>query len=294
MDDRTTKSPDRSSPDHRTAIDGGREEERAMQLLQLLAVRNYPAGEPHPSSPRTGESSHAKAESTAEPAETEAPRPPWLDAYVKTHAEPDPAAKTIWKGDKRLAFGFAAALVGAMGAFFYYMTLSIQSPQQVESAVSLPERSLSDAAAPSAAQLVQQAMAECDREAKADPSALYLLLIPVKPNSESAPPTALPGEAYDAFFLLTSQAAIEGLQTNSYTTDSRAFGFAIADPTTRQTKAWNFVTGVTKLVHKAPDGFSDFRVGFDLTGRGHGWQWSGQYSRNPGLCYWVNVHFRLQ
>jgi hypothetical protein len=274
-------------------MDGGREEERAMQLLQLLALRTSQAGEGHhPGSQRGVESSHTQAESSVA---SEPPRPLWLDAYVAADAEPDRAsAKTVWKGSKRLALGFAAALAGAVGLFFYYMTLFIQAPPpQVESAVPLPETSPSDTAAPATAKLVQQAMAECDREAKADPSALYLLLIPIRPNSDSARMTTLPGEAYETFFLVTSQATIEGLQTNSYATDSRPFGFAITDPATKQTKAWNFVTGVTKLIHKVPDGFSDFRVGFDLTGRGHGWQWSGQYSRNPGLCYWVNVHFRL-
>jgi hypothetical protein len=192
---------------------------------------------------------------------------------------------------------FCVALVAGLVAVFDYRTPDSESPQVERAAPSAPVVKPGERAATqhsSELQSVQKAMADCDKEAAQHPESLYLLIIPVSPNTDVARTTAPESEAYQTFFLMTSKATLAGLEDASYTINPRPFIFSIADPTTGQRKNWNLVFGLTKLMHSGPEQFHNFRVGFDPTGRGFGVVWSKTYSRQPSVCYWINVRFRQQ
>src|SRR5262249_34514291 len=143
-------------------------------------------------------------------------------------------------------------------------------------------------------QSVQKAMAECDQEATRNPTSLYLLIIPVLPDTDLTKTTSPEGETYQTYFLMTSKAMLAGLSGTTYVINRRPFVFSISDSTNGQSKSWNMVSGVTKLKHDGPEQFREFRVGFDPTGRGYGLVWSKPYTRQPNVCYWINVRFRVE
>jgi hypothetical protein len=188
---------------------------------------------------------------------------------------------------------FAVALLGAVIRFQNPFVESARNPApkaiQEEQPASRAEPQTSPA--PADLQFVQKAMADCDREAAQDRGTLYLLLIPLRRNTDGGQSTAPPGERYESFFLTTSKAALDGLQEGSYSLNLWPFGFAVIDSANKQTKSWNMVAGVTRLTHSA-DGFSKFQVGFDIASRGYGMRWSNEYSRQTGTCYWINVQFQ--
>jgi hypothetical protein len=290
MDNRPSKPPDASQPiDRRTESHPGSDEEVSLHLLRQLAQRKdqdmarrgiSPAIlERHPARPDRIEAAHA-------------------DATRRTRG-----ARGLTSGlTSGMTWGLVAAslclaglLAGLLGFFWYWH--DIRSPVRTTAPrerIAPPPVAPAVRAAATAAQSVQQAMAACDRDAQADPTALHLLLIPIKPESDAARAEIPAGEVYGTFFLLTSQAALDGLRSGDYAMNGMAFGFAIMDSATLQTRTWNFVAGLTRLTHKDPNGFANFQIGFDQTSRGYGLQWTGQFPRRPGVCYWVNVRFRLQ
>ena len=275
MDNRTSKPPDNSSSANgRPASDADRLEDRTLQLLRQLALRkDQDDAVRRVSSPADLEHHPARPEGTGAASENATSGRPWHLIAA--------------------SLCVAGLLAGLLGFFLYYTRPAVQSTAPAERVAPPPVASPSDRAAPTAVQSVRQAMADCDRDAQADPGALHLLLIPIKPDSDSARTEIPPGEAYSSFFLMTSQAALAGLQAGSYVMNAAPFGVAIRDSATNQTRTWNFVVGLTRLTHKDPNGFANFQIGFDLTGRGYDLQWTGQFPRRPGVCYWANVRFRL-
>lgn len=138
---------------------------------------------------------------------------------------------------------------------------------------------------------VQQAMTDCDREAARNPNDLYLLIVPISPNTDAGRKMVRDGESYETFYLVSSQATLAGLADESFGIDRLPFAFAISNPGTEDRKNWGLIAGVTRLNSPA-EKFGSFRVGFDVSGRGFGLVWSNPYPRQEGLCYWINVQFR--
>ena len=139
-------------------------------------------------------------------------------------------------------------------------------------------------------QAIQSAMAECDSEAQKDPDTLYFLVTPIMRISDAPQWTVHQWEDYSSFLLLASNAMLEGLRDGLFTVNTTPFRFAIIDSATSKTQTWDAATGVSKFVHKEEkSGFEKFRLGFDVPGKGP--QFSNEYPRRPGVCYWVNVRF---
>ena len=135
-------------------------------------------------------------------------------------------------------------------------------------------------------------MTECDRQAAQNPNKLYLLVIPISPNTDGARREAVSqGESYETFYLHTSKTALASLADEAFGIDRLPFTFAITSQSTGDQKNWGLVVGVTQLSHPA-EKFDRFRIGFDVSGRGYGLVWSNSYARQQGACYWINVQFR--
>ena len=276
--------------------------EQSLELLRLLArVKHIPlddrqtahSGAPFvitenvPETSRTGSPDREPSDETS--AATSSIAPP------TSHRHP---AKRLYLWLVALSL-FGVALVAGLAAVFLYRTpnavrelprveRAAPSAPVVKPAVQTATQGLSEL------QSVQKAMADCDKEAAQNPESLYLLIIPVWPITDVARTTSPESEIYQTFFLMTSKATLAGLEDASHTIDPRPFIFSIVDPTNSERKNWNLVSGLTKLMHNGPEQFHNFRVGFDPTGRGFGHVWSKTYSRQPSVCYWINVRFRPQ
>jgi hypothetical protein len=139
-------------------------------------------------------------------------------------------------------------------------------------------------------QPVKQAMADCDAEAAGNPDALYFLVIPIMPTTETAKLMIPPGDGYASFFLVMSSAAMESLTDGSYKLDPRPFTFSVMDTTTKKVQSWTSPGGLSKYVQDDAAAVSKFLLGFGIAESNI--QWSSEYQRRKGNCYWVNVRFR--
>jgi hypothetical protein len=191
------------------------------------------------------------------------------------------------------AVGAAAFIAAAVAGALLLSRGSEHAAPRVE--VSAPAAAPANPAAapaadaPAVAQAVQTAMAECDREAERNPDTLHFLVTPVMPAGDAFRLSAEAREEYDSFSLVTAKAMLEGLQDGSLALNARPFRFVIIDSATGQTQIWSAATGMSKFTHKDAAAFSKFRVGFDIPDKGP--QWSNEYPRRAGVCYWVNVRF---
>lgn len=153
-----------------------------------------------------------------------------------------------------------------------------------EPAATVPQQTQADI------QAVRQAMAQCDAEAAKDPDALYFLVIPVTPVNEAALLVSPAGENYQTFFLVTSNTALDGLQSGTWRIDSTQYNFSMTDSATGKVQTWSPTSGLSRFTERDAAGISKFRLGF-VTGDKE-LRWSNEYPRIKGNCYWVNVRFR--
>jgi hypothetical protein len=222
-----------------------------------------------------------------------------LAAVAKTNAGSARSPRLPARGER----GREAALVAAVGAAAFIaaavagaLLLSRGSEHaaprvEVSPPAAAPAKPAAAPAAdaPAVAQTVQTAMAECDQEAEKNPDALHFLVTPIMPAGDAFRLSAEAREEYDSYSLVTAKAMLEGLQDGSLALNARPFRFAIIDSATGQTQTWSAATGMSKFTHKDAAAFSKFRVGFDIPDKGP--QWSNEYPRRAGVCYWVNVRF---
>jgi hypothetical protein len=193
-----------------------------------------------------------------------------------------------------IAIAGAAVFLAAAGAAFL-LSRGADRASELHRQIVAPIATPSEPAASStmdaeaALQSVQTAMAECDQQAQRDPDTLYLLVIPIVPAGDAFRLSAEMKEEYDSFTLVTSKSMLAGLQDGSFALNARPFRFAIIDSATGKTQIWSTATGVSKFTHRDAAAFSKFRLGFDIPDKGP--QWSNEYPRNAGVCYWVNVRF---
>ena len=197
--------------------------------------------------------------------------------------------------------GFAAAVLAAGLAALLWVLLVEQkneprteqkAERRSEIAASAPTvRASPPPTAPAelSAEAVQTAMAQCDQEAGQNPFSLHFLVTPVVAASSASQPATLPGEAYDSFFLATSESVLDGLRNKTLTVNGASYRFAIIDSATGKTQIWGAASGLSKFTHSDTAAFAKFRVGFDVPDKGP--QWTAEYRRRAGVCYWVNARF---
>ena len=171
---------------------------------------------------------------------------------------------------------------------------TVQAPLQPEISASISTLPASVVTPPAhaqpEAQTVKQTMADCDAEAAKDSDGLYFLVIPLVPATIEAASLLMPaGETYELFFLVPSKAAVGGLEDGSLTLSSRQYEFSIIDLTTGKTQKWSSANGLSKFTQPNAAAVSKFRVGFDFADKST--QWSNEYQRQKGICYWVNIRF---
>ncbi len=134
---------------------------------------------------------------------------------------------------------------------------------------------------------IQQAMTRCDADAGQDPNSQYFLLTPVLPvNFESATLLLPPGTPHKSFFLIESRLVLSGLEDGSLELSSRPYEFSLRDSQTGQIQNWRSANGPAQF--KLPNAASLSRFQIGLAFGNAGVEWTGEYERSIGACYWVN------
>jgi hypothetical protein len=141
-------------------------------------------------------------------------------------------------------------------------------------------------------ELAKQAMTNCDMEAAKNLDSLYLLVIPIVPTAGVASSWALQGDAYNSFILLWSKSMLEGLHMGALALHSQRYTLSVSDSSTGKLETWNPATGLSKFIQPNASAIKNFKLGFDIEGFSGGQQWTAEFTRNKGACYWVAVMFR--
>jgi hypothetical protein len=135
--------------------------------------------------------------------------------------------------------------------------------------------------------IIQQAMTRCDAEAARDPNSQYFLLTPLLPvNFESATLLQPPGTPHKSFFLIQSQLVLGGLEDGSLELSSRPYEFSLRDSQTGHIHNWRSANGPAQFKLPNAASLSRFQIGLGFGDAGA--EWTGEYERSTGSCYWVN------
>jgi len=70
------------------------------------------------------------------------------------------------------------------------------------------------------------------------------------------------------------------------------YTFAVLDPDSGASFLWNSATGVSRLSRPVPDAVKTLKLGFDFSPAQSGPQWSNEFKRDFGACYWVSALVR--
>jgi hypothetical protein len=139
---------------------------------------------------------------------------------------------------------------------------------------------------------VKQAMSDCDRDAAKDLDAIYFLVIPIKPLQGTIEALAQRGDRFSTFALLPSKVTLDGLQDSSLALQSRRYVFSAVDAGTGNTHNFDAADGMSRFVWRGNSRILKFKLGFEASGLGAGPQWSAEFARERGACYWVSVLFQ--
>lgn len=139
---------------------------------------------------------------------------------------------------------------------------------------------------------VQQAMNDCDSDAAKDLNSIYFLVIPIKPLQDTYEALAQSGDRFSSFALLPSKVTLDGLQNNSLALQAKRYVYSAIDAGTGKTQKFDAVDGLSRFVWHDNSTVFKFKVGFEAAGLGTGPQWSAEFPRERGACYWVSVLFK--
>ena len=130
-----------------------------------------------------------------------------------------------------------------------------------------------------------------DAAATQDPDSLYFLILPLLPAKSATDDwrSVALQQVSDAFLLLSAKDALDGLRDGKLAVRPGRYTFSVLDSATGQTYSWNSATAVSRLSKKAPNSLKSLKLGFDFSEAQTGGQWSTEFKRDPGTCYWVSV-----
>jgi hypothetical protein len=203
----------------------------------------------------------------------------------------------------RRQIGIAAAAVAVLGLMLGLLFWGLKS-REVAS-VSGTEQSETPAtanvppaarapAAPADIPAITKAMSDCDAAAASDPDSLYFLVLPMRPadpadRSWSALALQTVGSSY---LLLSAKDALDGLRNNRLTLRPDRYTFSALDTESGQTYSWTSATGMSRLSRRESGATKTLKLGFDFSEAQAGAQWSAEFKRERGICYWLSTLIR--
>jgi hypothetical protein len=141
---------------------------------------------------------------------------------------------------------------------------------------------------------ITKAMSDCDAEAIRLPDQLHFLVLPLLPSkgAENDWRSLALQEVGNTFLLLSAKDALDGVRDGKLVVRDGRYTFAVLDSATGQTFSWTSATRIARLSRPAPKEMKALKLGFDFSAPQSGAQWSSEFRRDPGTCYWVSVLVR--
>lgn len=136
---------------------------------------------------------------------------------------------------------------------------------------------------------IKKEMSDCDNAAAHDADSLYFLIMPMVATKSGSPdwhPVALQTIG-DAYSLLGANDALEGMRNGSLTVRPGRYTFSVLDTQSGMTYSWTSATGMSRLSRKQTGNATVLKLGFDFSRGQTGPQWSADFKRDRGTCYWV-------
>jgi len=136
---------------------------------------------------------------------------------------------------------------------------------------------------------VKKAMSDCDAAAAQDPDSLYFLilpLLPTHPGDHDWRPVALQTIG-DAYMLLGANDALDGVRDGKLTVRPGRYTVSVLDTSSGATYSWTSATGMIRLARKDSGAVKTLKLAFDFSKTQTGPQWSAEFKRDLGTCYWV-------
>jgi len=226
-----------------------------------------------------------------------------LDRQLKS-TEPDAKPRSTLRAPRRATLGRRQiAIVVAAVAVLALMALGLLfwglKSREVAS-VSGTEQSGTPAAtnvrpaAPADIPAITKAMSDCDAAAARDPDSLYFLVLPMRsadPADRSWSALALQTVG-SSYLLLSAKDALDGLRNNRLTLRPDRYTFSALDTEGGQTYSWTSATGMSRLSRRESGATKTRKVGFDFSEQQAGAQWSAEFKRERGICYWLSALIR--
>src|SRR4030088_1007331 len=204
---------------------------------------------------------------------------------------------------RRRQIGIAAAAVAVLalmlGLLFWGLksreVASVSGTEQSETpaTANVPPAARAPAA-PADIPAITKAMSDCDAAAAGDPDSLYFLVLPMRPadpadRSWSALALQTVGSSY---LLLSAKDALDGLRDNRLPLRPDRYTFSALDSESGQTYSWTSATGMSRLSRRESGATKSLKLGFDFSEQQAGAQWSAEFKRERGICYWLSALIR--
>ena len=285
--------------DPRPPKPGSSEPDDALDLLRALARSR----ESDPSQPDRGRAS-PEPEHGGEKLDALRVLAAKLDRQLKS-TEPDTEPRSTLRAPRRATLGrrqiaiavaavAALALVGLGFLFWGLKSRESASVPGTEQSGTAPTPTARAPAAPADIPAITKAMSDCDAAAASDPDSLYFLVLPMRPadpadRSWSALALQTVGSSY---LLLSAKDALDGLRNNRLMLRPDRYTFSALDTESGQTYSWTSATGMSRLSRRESGATKSLKVGFDFSEQQAGAQWSAEFKRERGICYWLSALIR--
>jgi hypothetical protein len=287
--------------DPRPPKPGSSKPDDALDLLRALAHNR----ESDPSRPDRGQAS-PEPEHGGEKLDALRVLAAKLDRQLKS-TEPDTEPRSTLRAPRRATLGrrqiaIAVAAVAvlalvALGLLFWGLksreVASVSGTEQSGTPATTNVRPRAPAA-PADIPAITKAMSDCDAAAASDPDSLYFLVLPMRPadpadRSWSALALQTVGSSY---LLLSAKDALDGLRNNRLMLRPDRYTFSALDTESGQTYSWTSATGMSRLSRRESGATKSLKVGFDFSEQQAGAQWSAEFKRERGICYWLSALIR--
>ncbi|HEY1540853.1 MAG TPA: hypothetical protein VGG01_00450 [Xanthobacteraceae bacterium] len=194
-----------------------------------------------------------------------------------------------------VAIAGAALVAGAIGAYLHHRNaIALNEPvvPPVPNAIPTPGTPPAppELRPPTVAD-VKKAMSDCDAAAANDPDTLYFLVLPLlrtDARDTNWKPAALQAVGSN-YALLGGNDALDAMRDGKAKVRPGRYTFAVLDTHSGATYSWTSATGMINLARKGTGGVTTFKLGFDFSPTQVGAQWSAEFNRTHGTCYWVPV-----
>jgi len=227
-----------------------------------------------------------------------------LDRQLKS-TEPDTEPRSTLRAPRRATLGrrqiaiavaavAALALVGLGFLFWGLKSRESASVPGTEQSGTAPTPTARAPAAPADIPAITKAMSDCDAAAARDPDSLYFLVLPMRsadPADRSWSALALQTVG-SSYLLLSAKDALDGLRNNRLMLRPDRYTFSALDTESGQTYSWTSATGMSRLSRRESGATKSLKVGFDFSEQQAGAQWSAEFKRERGICYWLSALIR--